>query len=322
LACSVCGTLGRVSWQEAGLSQEELKFDANGQSFDLILTVNSGKITSISGSADGSTNVQIATSTTADQLISTTAPYVDGKGFSFEAKSANGTIQYTFYSSGTNYFVVAYNITTGSSLFGSGAQAYSINLSMACFVAGTRIATNSGLTAVEELKAGDLVLTAAGDAVRVRWMARSTVSCFLADPLRVLPIRIKAGALGEHLPVRDLLLSPGHAVALDGLLIHAGALVNGTSIVRETNMPRVFTYFHVELDSHALLLAEGLPAESYLDGLESIEFDNLAERPAATSPMTELPLPRAKSIRQVPRAIRERIAARAGGLIAEFAAAA
>jgi autotransporter passenger strand-loop-strand repeat protein len=178
-----------------------------------------------------------------------------------------------------------------------------------CFCAGTRIATPDGAVAVETLRAGDLVRLADGRALPVRWLGRQTVSRRFADPLRVLPVRIRAGALGERLPCRDLLVSPGHGLLIEGLLVHASALVDGAMIAREHAMPEVFSYYHVELDEHALLLAEGVAAESFLAGVEDLAFDNAGERVVRLAP--ELPYPRAKAYRQVPRKIKARIAAAA-----------
>ncbi|MDA8248223.1 MAG: Hint domain-containing protein [Rhodospirillales bacterium] len=189
-----------------------------------------------------------------------------------------------------------------------------------CFVAGTLIATPGGAVPVESLAAGDLVLTADGQARPVRWLGRSTISRFGRDPLSMLPIRIKAGALAENVPARDLLVSPGHAVLVGGVLAHAAALVNGSSIVREQDMPLVFTYYHVELDSHALLLAEGAAAESFLDGVEALGFENWDERAAVAA--EELPYPRAKSARQLPAGVRAELAARAAALFGALAEAA
>lgn len=190
-----------------------------------------------------------------------------------------------------------------------------------CFVAGTRIATPDGQIEVERLAAGDAVLTASGASATVRWVGRSIVSRVFADPMRVLPVRIMAGALGENLPQADLYVSPGHALLLDGVLVQAGALVNGTTIVRDTDAEMVFTYYHLELDNHDVLLAEGVGAESFLDGVEDMDFVNLADRPARDAAMAELAMPRVKAARQLPQALRAHIAARAA-LIAPVAVAA
>ncbi|UFN50452.1 Hint domain-containing protein [Roseomonas sp. OT10] len=184
-----------------------------------------------------------------------------------------------------------------------------------CFLSGTLIATPRGEVAVEELRAGDLVLTHDGREAPVVWLGRQTVSTAFADPLRVAPVRIAAGALGEGLPVRDLLVSADHALLLDGVLVQAGALVNGRSITREMAMPERFTYYHVELADHALVLAEGVAAESFIDNAARRSFDNWAEHPGGAEEMAELALPRAKSHRQLPAALRARLAARAEALL-------
>lgn len=181
-----------------------------------------------------------------------------------------------------------------------------------CFYPGTGIATPAGEVPVETLAAGDLVLTSEGEAARVRWMGRQTVSTRFRDPLRVLPIRIRAGALGEGLPVRDLLVSPDHALLIDQTLVHAGALVNDLSIIRERNVPEIFTYWHIELADHALIRAEGVAAETFIDNVDRMAFDNWEEHQSIEPPpMKELPYPRAKSARQAPQAIRRLLAARA-----------
>jgi hypothetical protein len=189
-----------------------------------------------------------------------------------------------------------------------------VSVSPVCFMAGTRVLTPDGESPVESLKRGDLVLTADGVARPIGWLGRQTVSTVFGDPVRVLPIRIMAGALADNVPCRDLLVSPDHALLVDGVLIQAGALVNGTSIVRETNAPRVFVYYHVELDDHSLILAENTPAETFVDNVDRLGFDNWAEHESLYpdgKPIVEMPCPRAKSRRQVPANIRVALAQRA-----------
>lgn len=189
-----------------------------------------------------------------------------------------------------------------------------------CFCTGTRIATPQGDVPVEDLAPGDSVCLADGRISTVRWVGRQTVVASLVHPVQGLPIRITAGAFGENLPKRDLLVSPGHAFAFGDVLVQAGALVNGSTIRHETPVPRVFTYWHVELDEHALLLAEGVPAESFLDSAEPTAFDNVADR-LPNGPIPALDMPRARSHRQVPAWIRALVAERAAALAPAEAAA-
>jgi hypothetical protein len=139
---------------------------------------------------------------------------------------------------------------------------------LVCFATGTRIRTDRGEVAVEDLRAGDRVATVSGQGAPfkpVLWMGRRRV--ILAghpNADAIAPIRIRAGALAENTPSRDLLVSPDHCMFLGGALVPARLLVNGSSITVERGMPEV-TYFHVELEQHDVLLAEGAAAESWLD---------------------------------------------------------
>ena len=197
-----------------------------------------------------------------------------------------------------------------------------------CFMPGTRIATPAGEVPVEALRPGDLVLTAGGRAEPVRWIGRQAVALPFADPLGTLPVRIRAGALVENVPARDLLVSPAHALLVGGVLVQAGAMVNGTSVVREParDLPGTFTYHHVELAEHALILAEGAPAESFVDNADREAFDNWAEHEAQAgaekAPIREMELPRAKAARQVPAAVRALLAERAEAILGRADAAA
>ena len=150
-------------------------------------------------------------------------------------------------------------------------------LNPACFCTGTRIRTPGGDVPVELLREGELVLTASGGPRPVRWIGRRSYGGrFLRRDGAMQPVRFAAGSLGAGLPLQDLLVSPDHAMAVDGALVPARALVNGATITRE-RLPEVH-YVHVELDTHALLFAEGAPSESFVDDEGSRNrFSNAAE---------------------------------------------
>lgn len=131
----------------------------------------------------------------------------------------------------------------------------------ACYVVGTRIRTVRGDIAVEDLVVGDLAVTASGEPRPIRWLGQRTIPC--QGRVDCLPVRIAAHAFGPDRPVRDLRVSPSHALRFDlvgELLIPAGSLVNGTTLTQDP-VERV-TYWRVELEDHDILLAENLPAES------------------------------------------------------------
>ncbi len=181
--------------------------------------------------------------------------------------------------------------------------------SVACYCAGTRIATPTGEVAVEALRAGDPILTASGQVRQIRWIGhRSYAARFVRGNRNVLPIQVAAGALADGIPVRDLFVSPEHALLLDGLLVRARDLVNGSSI-SQVAAYGTLSYFHVELDSHDVLLAEGAPAESFVDDNSRGLFHNAAGHAAADRP-AEYCAPRVDCGYRL-QAIRERLGRRA-----------
>lgn len=147
-----------------------------------------------------------------------------------------------------------------------------------CFAAGTRILTDRGEVPVEALRAGDMVVTLglAGAWLRpVRWIGRRQVDTRRHPrPEAVLPVRLRAGALGPGVPCRDLLVSPDHALYLDGALVPADRLVDGAAIRQEAPAGGLVAYFHVELDRHDVIIADGTPAESWLDCGNRDQFEN------------------------------------------------
>ena len=187
-----------------------------------------------------------------------------------------------------------------------------------CFLRGTRIDTPRGPVAVEDLAIGDTVMTAERGVATIRWIGRQRRDSRLcADDL---PIRIAAGALGDGLPLRDLYLSPTHALEVEGCLVHATALVNGRTIHQVSEWVGDIDYFHIETERHALILAEGAPAETLFDNGFRDHFDNhadYAERYPNPEPMTELDLPRICYPRQLPQAIRRKLDAIADALLGQ-----
>ena len=142
----------------------------------------------------------------------------------------------------------------------------------ACYREGTRIATDHGDIPIEALKLGDMARTAAGSSRPIVWLGSRTLPLARHPrPHDVMPVRVQAAAFGPGHPVRDLWLSPDHAVHSDGVLIPVRYLLNGASIVQEA--ADKVTWWHVELDAHDIVLAEGLPAESYLDTGNRGAFD-------------------------------------------------
>jgi autotransporter passenger strand-loop-strand repeat protein len=142
-----------------------------------------------------------------------------------------------------------------------------------CFAAGTRIMTPHGDIAVERLRAGDTVITESGADAEIIWLGRRRLDLarHLA-PAQVRPVRITADAFAEGVPVRDLDVSPDHALLIDGVLIPAKALINGRN-VRQIEVPMV-TYYHVELGQHAVIFAENCAVESYLETGNRGAFEN------------------------------------------------
>ncbi len=207
--------------------------------------------------------------------------------------SINGTATVVDSTVTPNELVTAVGSFTGivftSSAADTAATILSVSMnSLECFCEGTLIATPSGARAVEALSAGDEILTADGRTVAIRWLGQTVVEPSLANPALVSPVRIAQGALGQGLPERDLLVSAEHAIALDGKLVNAGALLNGTTIRREKRT-EPFAYFHVETDAHELILAEGVAVETYLEQRSDIAFDNAGTRLSRIVPEMDLP---------------------------------
>ena len=183
-----------------------------------------------------------------------------------------------------------------------------------CFMHDTRIATPDGEIAIQDLSIGDLVLTADGAAVPVKWLGRQTVF----NPLRAVmdpklaPVCIAARALGNH---SDLLVSADHGMIVDGLVINAAALVNGQNVrfAAATELPERFVYYHIETGAHDVILANGAASETFIDTAGRAAFDNHQEYLSlygAERIIPEMPALRISSQRLVPQAIKDRLGMR------------
>ena len=124
---------------------------------------------------------------------------------------------------------------------------------------------------IENLGVGDMVSTVSGESRAIKqvisWTAERKPNRDWTDD--VAPIKICRSALAPNVPHRDLYLSPGHALYLDGVLIAAQGLVNDRSIVRcSKGAEDRLTYFQLDLEDHQVIFAEGAPVEScFGDGM-------------------------------------------------------
>jgi VCBS repeat-containing protein len=156
----------------------------------------------------------------------------------------------------------------------SSAQDDSTSVTVPCYCPGTLILTDRGEVAVENLAVGDRLVTGSGEAKPLKWIGRRAYQGqFIAGNRRLLPVCVKAGAMSDGLPRRDLWVSPLHAMVVDGALVPAGALVNGVSVVQASEVDEV-RYIHLELDQHSVIYAEGAASESFVDDDSRAMFQN------------------------------------------------
>ena len=193
-------------------------------------------------------------------------------------------------------------------------------VSAACYCPGTLIRTPFSDVPIEDLSIGDHVMTLHDGPQKVRWIGRRSYDGrFIADQVLMLPVCLRRGSIAADVPSRDLWVSPGHAIYVEGALVPAWRLVNGRSIIQAVAVKAV-TYLHIELDRHGVLFAEDCPAESFLDDqMHRNQFANAAEYWALYSDVVP-------GMACAPRledgfglqAIQQRLARRAGVVVAEL----
>lgn len=190
----------------------------------------------------------------------------NGSGASGSGSAGSGT---TIGSGSDGYGTGA----SGSGSSGSG----STSAGLRCFAPGTLILTDAGEVPVENLLIGMHVMTSNGPKP-VKWIGRQTLqrNQAVAWHPRVLPVRISKFAIDEQTPRRDVCVSQWHSLFVDGVLIPARHLVNGKSIrFDEASLAaEVLEYFHVVLDTHEIIFADGLPVESFMYAGGVVAWDN------------------------------------------------
>jgi len=208
-------------------------------------------------------------------FAATASSYAPGTGLTL----SNATVSQSLRFSGTYSnasFAVKENADGGT------------DVSVACFCRGTRIATPRGNILIQKLRPGDIVRTMHGWRP-IKWIGHRAYSArFLADNRVCRPIRIRRNAISLNVPSRDVFVSPDHAIAEGGVLIHAHLLQNGISITRCEATGDV-EYFHLELDTHTLIFAENLASESFIDEGARHRFTNAASGPASVPQRPCLP---------------------------------
>jgi len=172
-----------------------------------------------------------------------------------------------------------------------------------CFTPTTRIIAAGGIRQIEGLQIGDQVWTLDAGLQPIRWIGQVTVPA--NGPFT--PIRIAAGALGNS---RDLTVSPQHRMMLEGwqVELHCGAgevLAPAKGLVNDTTIrpapADMVTYIHLMFDSHQIVMAEGIPSESFHPGQQALSamdhttraevlalFPELADNPAGYGPSARM----------------------------------
>lgn len=171
------------------------------------------------------------------------------------------------------------NALSTSNLGGVGNPSGTLAVSALCYLRGTRILTDRGAVAIEDLRQGDLVQTRFQGLVPVRWIGVQHLDGTLLGRSGA-PVCFKAGSLGENMPHADLTVSAAHCMLVDGHLVAASLLVNDLTITQVAISGRV-DYHHIELDRHDCVSAEGAWGETYWENAGNRRhFHNLSGFPA------------------------------------------
>lgn len=212
--------------------------------------------------------VPIANTATASEMLP--GPFID--------PNIIGTGNFTIQAHGTSYagLIGGTQYTLQSLLQVGGTVEVSYSY-IPCFLAGTRIATPRGEVAIESLRPGDTVRSVLRGTATVIATWHRRLACN-GNPA-LLPVRVRAGAWAPGVPARDLLLSPDHAIRSGDVLIPIRHLIDGDAVAQVTR--DLASYWHLQLDRHDIVLAEGMECESYLETDAGAVTAGRANGPAA-----------------------------------------
>jgi hypothetical protein len=143
-----------------------------------------------------------------------------------------------------------------------------------CFLRGTRIKTITGECAVEDLASGDLLPTHSNGIRPIQWIGY--YRCTRSDASKpwmhdARPVRIARSALAPNVPHTDLYVSQEHGIYIDGVLVRASSLVNGATIAfDDAGDVTELEYYHIKLQGHDVVYAEGAPCETLAETADHI----------------------------------------------------
>ena len=144
-----------------------------------------------------------------------------------------------------------------------------------CYVRDTKILTTTGEVVVQDLRAGDMLVTRFGALRALKWVGRrSYAGRFLGHAQA--PVCFRAGSIADNVPNRDLYVSPTHAMVIMDRLVGAYLLVNNSTVTQTATSAQV-DYFHLDLGVHDCVVADGVWSERYAEHNNRTQFDNLVE---------------------------------------------
>jgi collagen type I alpha len=169
--------------------------------------------------------------------------------------------------------IPAHDLSDFQFAFNSSNDTTTLTTEAPCYLRGTLILTDRGEVPVEDLKIGDRVITLSGKARPIVWIGMGRTLVTRGRRCAATPIKVCRSALADNIPHRDLRITKGHSLFLEGVLVPAEFLVNHRSILWDDHAQAV-EYYHIELVTHDVLLADGAPAETYRDDGNRWLFQN------------------------------------------------